>query len=221
MGVKEEPRSHQSSEARWDVLCRADLRLTNDRAAALGCGLRRMMSLLAAVATLSGCAITVESKAVSDYAGIPKRMLVVGPPYYGGGIDPEVRGMEAGLKQQLGTCGIAVDLSDMGLQAANDVVGRLKGGDLAGRYDAVMRLRPVGSFSIRNYGYTQLNSVKYEALVTEQPSGRAVFRGRFELGVTAQFGTPGNRGRNMAQALVRQLAKDRTIRSCPATVTAS
>lgn len=181
----------------------------------------RAIGLLATIATVSGCGVTVESKAVSDYAGMPKRMLVVGSPDYGGGIDPERRAMEVGLKQKLGACGIAVDLSDVIPHAANDLVGRLKSGDLVGRYDAVMRLRPVGSLSFRQYGSTSLNSVKYEALVTEQPSGRAVFRGRFELGVTAQFGTPGSRGRDAAEALVRQLAKDQTIRSCPATVAAS
>ncbi len=183
-------------------------------------GLWRATSLLAALAAVSGCAVTVESQAVSDYAGMPKRMLVVGSPDYAE-IDPERRAMEFGLKQQLGACGIAVDLSDVTRPAANDIMGRLKGGDLVGRYDAVIRLRPVGTFSTSQYGSTHLTSVRYEALVTEQPSGRAVFRGQFELFVTSPFGTVGNRGRGAAEALVRQLAKDRTIRSCPTTVATS
>ncbi len=183
-------------------------------------GILRAIGLLAAIATVSGCAVTVESRAVSDYAGTPKRMLIVVSPDRAE-ITPERRAMEVGLKQQLGACNVEVDLSYAGSQGANDIVGRLRGGDLVGRYDAVMRLHPVGSFSFRQYGVTRLSSVKYEALVTEQPSGRAVFRGRFSLGVTAQFGTVGSRGRDAAEALLRQLAKDGTIRSCPATVAGS
>lgn len=102
-------------------------------------------------------------------------------------------------------CGVAVEVAN--------------GGQASAEADAVLRMKQIGSLRISSYGIVreQPASLDYDAVVVEQPSGRAVWRGQFSIGNSGLLNV--DHGTRSADALGQQLVRDGTLRGCPTATT--
>jgi hypothetical protein len=148
-----------------------------------------------AVGAIAACHTQFESRAASDYAGYPHRVIVAVPSGFGGFL---VRDIE--------TCGIAA------VSAPNFENGAAASNGHPTEGDGLLTYRTVGNVSnVRNaFGVTrtEVTADIVEAQFAELPSRRTVWRGRFQIGRTLSSLD------NAALDLVRRFAEDGILRAC-------
>lgn len=174
------------------------------------------MALLLCLTVVASCAPGMQSRAVSDYTGTLKRVMIVateGPIPLGA----EWTAFEGRIQSGLQACGIATELQNLPKEAAAGLMRRLQASETGGQADAVLRVQPVGGTATLIGGHDVPESVEYETLVVERSSNRALFRGRVSIMLAAVFRPSGSLGDRAARTLLKQLSTDGIVRTCPGT----
>lgn len=162
-------------------------------------------SLLLLIAAVAGCTPNVESRAVSDYNGYPQRLLIVITRGIPQDLD-QWASFRTALPHFLNSCGITNDIVDNTRLETFEIPPTLRTTPFMSNPDAVLKVKQIGVLHISINGniYGPNSRVKYDGVITEQPSGRAVWRGQFYMGT----------GTKTAIALGQQLARDGILKAC-------